>query len=105
MQGERDNASNTVHAGEENHARPGWMDIIKTWTGLPVEESARMTEINGESMSMVRPTLGSRTAKEQFTQTHRPYDVAIGRIYACIVSYHVHVRLLPGRAQEVWSRY
>jgi len=27
-----------VHAGEEN------LDNIKTWTGLPVEESIRMTE-------------------------------------------------------------
>jgi len=43
------------------------MDNIKTWTGLPVEESIRMTGtgINGESASMVWPTLGSRTAKEQ----------------------------------------
>ena len=42
-----------------------WVDNIKMWTGLPVEESIRMTEINGESTSMVWPTLGSRTAKEQ----------------------------------------
>ena len=43
------------------------MDNIKTWTGLSVEESIRMTEdmVNGESTSMVWPTLGSRTAKEQ----------------------------------------
>jgi len=41
------------------------MDNIKTWAGLPVEESIRITEINGESTSMVWPTLGSRTAKEQ----------------------------------------
>jgi len=46
--------------------RTAWMDDIKTWTGLPVEESIRMTEdIDGESTSMVWPTLGSRTAKEQ----------------------------------------
>jgi len=38
----------------------------KTWTGLSVEESVRMTEDrDGESTSMVWPTLGSRTAKEQ----------------------------------------
>jgi len=45
------------------------MDNIKTWTGLPMEESITMTEteINGESVFMVRPTLGSRTAKEQDT--------------------------------------
>jgi len=29
-----------VHAGEEDHAQPGWT----TSTGLPVEESIRMTE-------------------------------------------------------------
>ena len=34
-------------------------------TGLPMEESITTTEINGESTSMVWPTLGSRTAKEQ----------------------------------------
>jgi len=32
-----------VHEGEEGHARPGW-DNIKTWTGLSMEESIRMTE-------------------------------------------------------------
>ena len=48
--------------------RTAWIDNIKTWTGLPVEKSIRMRqdiEINGESTSMVWPTLGSRTAKEQ----------------------------------------
>ena len=44
--------------------RTAWMDI-KTWTGLPVEESVRITEINGESTSMVWPTVGSRSSKEQ----------------------------------------
>jgi len=42
------------------------MDNTKTWTGLSVEESTRMTEreiyISGESR---QPTLGSKTAKEQ----------------------------------------
>ena len=35
-----------MHAGEEDHARPGWtwMDNIKMWTGLSMEESIRMTE-------------------------------------------------------------
>jgi len=31
-----------VHAGEEDHTRP--VDNSKTWTGLHVEESIRMTE-------------------------------------------------------------
>jgi len=43
-----------------------WMDNIKMWTGLPVEESVRMTEDRDrESTSMAWPTLGSRTAEEQ----------------------------------------
>ena len=48
--------------------RTAWMDNIKKWTGLSAEDSVRMTEdteINGESASMVWPTLGSRTAEEQ----------------------------------------
>jgi len=41
-----------------------WMDNIKTWTGVRMEESIRMTEINGESTSMVWPNLRSRMTKE-----------------------------------------
>ena len=33
-----------MQAGEEDHTRMAWMDNIKTWTGLSVEESIRMTE-------------------------------------------------------------
>jgi len=40
-----------------------WMDNSNTWTGLSMEESIRMTEINRE-MSIVWPTIGSRTVKE-----------------------------------------
>ena len=45
--------------GARRRGRPRtvWTDI-KTWTGLPVEQSVRTIEINGESTSMVRPTLG-----------------------------------------------
>ena len=52
--------------GAHRRGRPhtAWMDNIKTWTGLPVEEFRMTSEINGESTSMVWPTLGSRTAKE-----------------------------------------
>ena len=38
---------------------------IKMWTELPVKESIRTTETNGESTSMVWLTLGSRTPNEQ----------------------------------------
>jgi len=31
-------------ARRRGRPRTAWMDSIKTWTGLPVEESVRMTE-------------------------------------------------------------
>jgi len=46
--------------GTMPRARTARMDNIKARTGLPVEESIRMT-----STSMVWPTVGSRTAKVQ----------------------------------------
>jgi len=51
-------------ARRRGRPRTAWMDN-KTCTGLPMEQSVRMTEINGESTFMAWPTLGSRTAKEQ----------------------------------------
>jgi len=58
-------------SGARRRGRPrtAWTDI-KTWTGLPVEESVRMTEERDKwgkcvSASMVWPTLGSKTAKEK----------------------------------------
>jgi len=40
-----DKEQRQVRAGEEDHARPGyWVDNVKTWTGLRVEVSVRMTE-------------------------------------------------------------
>ena len=34
----------TLGARRRGRPRTAWMDNIKTWTGLPVEESIRMTE-------------------------------------------------------------
>ena len=55
--------------------RTAWMDNIKTWTWLPVEELIRMTEdrdtVNRESTSIVWPTLGSRTLKNRFVVEQR----------------------------------
>jgi len=50
-----------VHAGEEDHAWPGWTTSRR---GLPVEESVRMTEYR-DSTSSVWPTLGSRRLKNR----------------------------------------
>ena len=54
-------------ARRRGRPRTAWMDNIKTWTGLSMEESVRMTEEwdTWRKYSMVWPTLGSRTAKEQ----------------------------------------
>jgi len=41
--GERDNARNNA-THRRGRPRTAWMDNIKTWIGLPVEESVRMTE-------------------------------------------------------------
>ena len=64
-----------TNAGEEDHARPGWTTSRRGQDSLWKSQSKRQrTEINGESTSMVWPTLGSRTAKEQ-EQTERSITV------------------------------
>jgi len=55
-------------ARRRGRPRTAWMDNIKSWTGLSVEESIRMTEDRDKwrkYTSIVWPTLGSRTAKEE----------------------------------------
>jgi len=49
-------------SGARRRGRPrtAWMDNIKTWTGISVEESVRMTGINGEK---VRPWCGQPSAR------------------------------------------
>ena len=55
-----------VRAGEEDHARPGWTTSRRGQDSPWKSQSEwQTTEINGESTSMVWPTLGLRTAKEQ----------------------------------------
>ena len=46
LAGERDRLMQGTMPGVRRRGRPrtAWMDNIKTWTGLPVEESVRMTE-------------------------------------------------------------
>jgi len=47
--------------------RTAWMDNIKTWTGLPVEESVRMTEERDKLKKYVHGVANTRieTAKQQ----------------------------------------
>ena len=55
-----------VHTGEEGHARPGWT-TLRPGQDSPWKSQSewQKTEVNGKSRSMVSPTVGSRTAKEQ----------------------------------------
>ena len=41
-------------ARKQGRPRTAWMDNVKTWTGLPVEESIRMTEDRDKSRKFVR---------------------------------------------------
>jgi len=56
-------------SGARRRGRPrtAWMDSIKTWAGLPVEESVRMTEDRDKWRKYVHCVANprSRTAKEQ----------------------------------------
>jgi len=45
-------------ARKRGRPRTAWMDNIKTWTGLPVEESIRMTEDRQRYTEKVRPWYG-----------------------------------------------
>jgi len=62
-----------IMPGARRRGRPrtAWMDNIKTWTGLPVEESVRMTEDRDIRRKYVhrvhgQPTLGSRTPNRTY---------------------------------------
>ena len=55
-------------ARRRGRPRTAWMDNIKTWTGLPVEESVRISYDRDKMekvTSVMCPTLGSTTAEEQ----------------------------------------
>ena len=82
MSGERDNARNStsqVHAGKEDHARTAWMDNIKTWTGLPVEESNRMAEDRDQWRKYVRDVANPRIEDGRRTEQNRADPVSVCR--------------------------
>ena len=68
-----------VHAGEEDHARPGWTTSIRGQDSPWKSQSEwQRAEINGESASIVWPTHVSRTAKEQKRTEHKvPLQIII----------------------------
>jgi len=67
LPGQRDNARTMPGARRRGRPHMAWMDNIKTWTGVSVEKSIRMTEDRDKwkITSMVWPTLESRTAKNR----------------------------------------
>ena len=69
--------------GEEDHARPGWTTSRRGQDCLWKSQSEwQRTEINGESKSMVWPTLASWTAKEQNRQCI--LSVVVNEWLACL---------------------
>jgi len=62
LPGERDNARNNARCMQARKATTAWMDNIKMWTELSMEESVRMTEDRDKWRKYVHR---SRTAKEQ----------------------------------------
>ena len=69
LPGERDNARNNARCTQERgHARPGWTTSRRGQDSRWKSQSEWQRTgigLNGESTSMVWPTVGSRTAKEQ----------------------------------------
>jgi len=81
-----------VHVGEEGHARPGWITSRRGQDSPWKSQSEwQRTGTIGESMSMVWPTLGSRTAKEQNRteqSTTRQHFWNIFLVRGIIISFH-----------------
>jgi len=66
--GKRNNARNNARCAQARKTMHGLDEQHQYLDRNPserVNQNDKRTEINGESMSMVLPTLGSRTAKEQ----------------------------------------
>jgi len=75
LSGERDNARNNARCTEARKTTHGLggqhQDVDRTPSGRVNQNDRGQTEKNGESTSMVWPTVGSRTAKEQNRQRER----------------------------------
>ena len=86
--------------------RTTWMDNIKTWTVLPVEQSIRITEIRGESTSMVWPTLGWRSNGGQLKNRIELALSLLGFIACIVYGYSSSQSNLPhryGNSHAIWD--
>ena len=72
-------------ARKRGRPRTAWMDNIKTWTGLPVEESIRMTEDKDKwrkyvhGVANLRIEGGYRTERNSSRYDHHIASVSRGR--------------------------
>jgi len=60
-------------ARRQERPRTAWMDNIKTWTGLPVEESIRMTEERDNWRKFVHGVANPRIEDGQRTEQNSPH--------------------------------
>jgi len=89
-----------VRAGEEGHARPGWTTArVKTWTGLPVEESARMTEDRGKWRKYVHGVANPRIENGKRTEQNGLRHSATWLLPALGSCFHVDTDAVGGVAQ------
>ena len=62
-------------ARRRGRPRTAWMDDIKTWTGLPVEESVRMREDRDKWRKYVHGVANPRIEDGERTEQNSPADV------------------------------
>ena len=99
MPGEKNNARNNVRRGRP---RTAWIDNIKTWTGLSVEESIRMTEDRDKWRNYVHGVANPRIKDGEGIEQNRmalrhlgflefkistAYEIQSGRMRHC-AKYH-----------------
>ena len=58
-------------ARRRGRSRTAWMDNIKTWTGLSMEESIRMTEDRDKWRKYIRPWCGQPSDRGRLKNTNR----------------------------------
>jgi len=74
--------------GARRRERPStaWMDNIKTWTGLPVEESIRITEYRDKWRKYVHGVANPRI-EDGYRTEHGVWGSAYNSQYCCKVLY------------------
>jgi len=102
----RDNARNNarcMQARKTTHSLDGQHQDVDRTPCERVNQNDKRREINGESTSMVWPTLGSRTAKEQNSIACRAGSMELSGIASIICSSIWHLSVpLCSRHPPLW---